>query len=60
MAAQTSEKYIKRNQPIDYSLSFEDLDLSKITLYVPYGSVDLYRSDYIHMGFKEILFKTIQ
>ena len=54
------EIYIRRNQPADFSLAFEGLDFTKITLYVPYGSVDSYRSDNKYMGFKEILNKTKQ
>lgn len=55
-----NEIHLKHNQPIDFSFAFEGLDLSKITLYVPYGSVDKYKSDYKYKGFKEILIKTKQ
>ncbi len=56
------EIHLKHTSPVDFSIAFEhfynsdiDLDLSKITLYVPKGSGEAYRDHKFYKRFKEII-----
>ena len=46
-----NEIYLKRNYHVDFFQAFRDLDISKITLFVPFDSFDSYKSDYNYNRF---------
>lgn len=50
--ASLREVHLKHTSPVDFSFAFEDLDLSKITLYVPKESVEAYKNDPFYKRFK--------
>ncbi len=47
--------HLKHTSPVDFSSAFEDLDLSKITVYVPKGSVVEYKKDPFYKQFKKVI-----
>ncbi len=49
------ELHLRHKMPIDLSGSLLDVDLSKITIYVPQGSGDAYRNSGFYKEFKEII-----
>ena len=50
-----TEIHLKHTSPVDFSIAFEGLDVSKITLYVPKGSVETYKKDPFYKQIKEII-----
>ena len=49
------ELHLRHKMPIDLSGSLLDVDLSKITIYVPKGSSEAYRKHEFYKGFKDII-----
>ena len=49
------ELHLRHKEPIDLSASFIDLDLSKITLFVPEGTDAAYRHHPFYSQFKEVV-----
>ena len=47
--------HLRHKEPIDISASLEGLDLSKITIYVPKGSIGAYRKIDFYKKFKDII-----
>ena len=46
------EIHLKRKNPLDFSRAFEDLDKSNVTIYVPKGSIEVYKFNEYYKGFK--------